>query len=190
LLRENNLNPYIIMGDCNARSANKQFIPDEMNLLTSNMKQCRQSKDQTVNHRGQKFLDLCSDHNLMILNGRMLGDKDGEFTFIDRKGSSVIDLCSVSIDLIQYIHNFAVLSHIYSDHMPIVLTSSLSEMECAITIIPLLPRLSCSNKIREKYQNKIHQMLSTVDVANANVQDTLSMLTNCVRKAAEKSSGT
>ena len=184
LLREYHLNSVLIMGDFNARLANNQYIPDEFNYNNSNINQFRQSKDTTVNTRGLKFLELCDTQNLIVLNGRMSGDNEGEFTFIDSKGRSVIDLCAVSLDLIQHMHNFEVLSHIYSDHMPIVLTVLHVRAVSGATVIPLLPKLNWSDKKKDKYQGEIQQILSRVDTTQDTVQRTLDSFTDCVRKAA------
>ena len=44
--------------------------------------------------RGQRLLDLCISSQLRILNGRMLGDPRGKFTYHGPQGSSVIDYLS------------------------------------------------------------------------------------------------
>ena len=52
---------------------------------------CRQSKDLHTNDFGRYLLRICEQFNLLILNGCLPGDKEGNYTFIARNGSSVID---------------------------------------------------------------------------------------------------
>ena len=56
----------------------------------------RRSKDKTVNRLGKKLIELCQDFNLFILNGRGEGDREGEWTFVSERGTSVVDYSLVS----------------------------------------------------------------------------------------------
>lgn len=40
----------------------------------------RNSKDTNVNEFGRQLLDICRHHNLLILNGKIIGDWIGECT--------------------------------------------------------------------------------------------------------------
>ena len=51
----------------------------------------RKSEDKSTNPYGSEFLSLVLNNNLIILNGRTLGDLSGSFTFIKPNGSSVVD---------------------------------------------------------------------------------------------------
>ena len=51
----------------------------------------RMSMDHTVNSLGRKLLNMCTITGLLILNGRIHGDKTGKFTFCNQMGYSVID---------------------------------------------------------------------------------------------------
>ena len=50
----------------------------------------RKNKDLGKNRHGALLLDFCKGTNMFILNGRLNGDKDGNFTC---KGTSVVDYC-------------------------------------------------------------------------------------------------
>lgn len=92
------------MGDCNARIGEKQVLPEE--VLGKDINCFRKSRDQILNKNGEQFIDLCNDHNLVILNGRITGFSEGHYTFIGGQGCSVIDFCSVSMNVLEYISEF------------------------------------------------------------------------------------
>jgi hypothetical protein len=50
-----------------------------------------QNRDANVGGWGHELLDLCYDARLLILNGRTLGDKSGEFTYMANKGRNILD---------------------------------------------------------------------------------------------------
>ena len=78
------------------------------------------SKDDSVNTNGHKLLELLATCNMYIVNGRTLGDFQGNFTCHHYNGSSTIDLACVSYQLQNYINHFKVLEPVwYSDHCPI-----------------------------------------------------------------------
>ena len=88
------------------------YIPD---VLTK-----RNSLDLNTNSYGKIFLNLIKNNQLIILNGRTLGDLTGNFTSIQKSGCSVIDYISVSNSLKSDIKYFKVLPFTeHSDHRPI-----------------------------------------------------------------------
>ncbi len=50
----------------------------------------RQNRDNNVGGWGCEFLDLCCDAELLILNGRTLSDKLGEFTCLANGGVALL----------------------------------------------------------------------------------------------------
>jgi hypothetical protein len=80
----------------------------------------RNTQDNVVNQFGRKLLDLCRHTNMCILNGRSLGDIQGQPTSYQYNGSSIIDYCVVKRELFRRIMYFTVLtpSHV-SDHSSI-----------------------------------------------------------------------
>jgi len=108
---------WLLIGDLNAR------IGKFNNYLSTGEQIDRNSKDLTINTRGKALIDILSETNMYILNGSGKKDDQGEFTFMNSNGASVIDLCAVSENL--FINNcinkeFSVLQSIYSSHSPIL----------------------------------------------------------------------
>ena len=84
----------------------------------------RVSQDSKVNEYGRKLINLCISTGLRIVNGRLHEDKDmGKYTYIKKRGCSVVDYVIGSSDLFKYIHNFKVNDHTsFSDHNSIELS--------------------------------------------------------------------
>jgi hypothetical protein len=117
----------MIIGDLNSRIGNCNECLEYNNEIDS---PCgihyyeslvnRYSKDQVTNYFGRKLLGLCRHNNMNILNGRVIGDLQGQYTSFQYNGSSVIDYCIVDHKLYEHILYFTVHdpSHV-SDHAPI-----------------------------------------------------------------------
>ena len=88
----------------------------------------RKSKDKINNKPGRQLLELCSENNFVILNGRSISDKNGEFTYISSLGSSVIDYTIVSQVLFNRV-DLAILSRPESAHMPLKLEFTMGQLE-------------------------------------------------------------
>lgn len=77
----------------------------------------RNNKDPKLpNNSGKLLLNLCKESGLRILNGRKIGDPQGNFTCITYNGCSVVDYILVSQELLKCIgyfevHNFTSLSN-------------------------------------------------------------------------------
>jgi hypothetical protein len=77
--------------------------------------------DTHVNTFGRKLLELCKTTQMLILNGRHLGDKGGKFTFFCSRGMSVNDYCIVSNSMWSLVNNFRIDDfNEFSDHAPLV----------------------------------------------------------------------
>ena len=63
-----------------------------------------------------KFME---NTGLTVLNGRLPGDRNGEYTFLGAMGSSVIDLCSILENIASFVSDFEVLAETFLDHLPI-----------------------------------------------------------------------
>ena len=126
------------------------------------------------NNSGKFLLELCKETGLRILNGRKVGDLDGNFTCIRYNGCSVVDYTLVSCDLYNVIgcfevHNFTP----FSDHRLIscsMLTSFLVHQNNNIELYPPIAKYLWNNDAIDNYvknlsskdcQQKIHNFLRT-----------------------------
>lgn len=114
----------LIAGDLNSRigreNENVEFYDVSVsdNVPSNNcIPNLRTSKDEVINKSGRELLTLCRHANLVILNGRTLGDFQGNCTSFQYNGTSVIDYCIVDRHLYEYILYFNVndVTHL-SDH--------------------------------------------------------------------------
>ena len=118
----------ILIGDFNSRigqleqSISHIYIDerDDMNSRQLFLKDKRTSQDTTTNKKGKDFLELCNKSQLVILNGRKLGDISGKYTCHKYNGSSVVDFIATSYNLYSKIKYFKVLEPVwFSDHCPL-----------------------------------------------------------------------
>ncbi|CAC5413157.1 unnamed protein product [Mytilus coruscus] len=86
------------------------------------MSKVRCSMDKSKNSYGNMLLEMCKNNNLIILNGRVNGDKEGKFTC---RQSSVVDYFICTYDFLCFVVNMYVkdFSKLYSDvHSPLILS--------------------------------------------------------------------
>ena len=121
---------FIMCGDFNARTGNKQPLIEEMSnypmqarddddddmYIKDNLS--RASKDDVINNFGKSLLDFCFLFDLAILNGCCPGDTFGDFTFVSSNGSSVIDLFLASECLVN-VCDLHVGDGLFSWHLPV-----------------------------------------------------------------------
>ena len=128
---------YIMLGgDFNARVGNMQDFIDEndedieflnlpQNYQIDRYKKFRSNQDQHKNSYGEKFIELAVTSKMKILNGRILGDLLGKYTYIGYNGISTVDYVLGSENLLMknFIHSFQVEElTLLSDHRPISVT--------------------------------------------------------------------
>lgn len=95
--RTNMLNDYIQHDHyCNIES---DILPDF--YIHDNEELIRNNCDSSINENGQSLIDMCIESQLRILNGRMLGDSLGYYTYYGPRGNSTIDYFVVSNDLLS-----------------------------------------------------------------------------------------
>ena len=77
----------------------------------------RNTRDIRVNTHGRKLLQLITNYDMMLANGRICGDMVGNYTCCQRNCCSVVDMLIVQRDLLPIIGYFKVLPFDwYSDH--------------------------------------------------------------------------
>lgn len=126
------LGNVLVTGDMNARTGNLQDFDQHCgeNCCHASMCDCvsitnrnvssRKSKDSVVNDYGKELLTLCKSSNLLMANGRLNNDTDGNFTRVGSTGNSVVDYLLVHIDELNCVSNFTVETKcVESDHRPL-----------------------------------------------------------------------
>ena len=121
----------ILCGDFNARTGTlvdfiqmdgENNVCDIPSNYTCDYVHKRSSMDKVVQKYGRKFVRLCVDNNMYILNGRTLGDLQGNATCYSPNGKSVVDYFTCSQELMRKIVKCQVKNlTIFSDHCPIEL---------------------------------------------------------------------
>ena len=83
--------------------------------------------NKTVNAFDRKLLQICFNTGVVVANGRLCNDKDGNFTFYTAQGRSVNDYLLVPPSEYRLINDFKVLPiNEFSDHMPVYFELDLS----------------------------------------------------------------
>ena len=126
--------PLMIMGDLNARTGTCHDFIDITNDVLNNddslhsddsINGFRNSEDKRKPcKRGKKVLEMCTELDISILNGRCVGDLFGKVTCFRSNGCSVVDYGLCSNDFINNISHFKVNTLLpwLSDHCAIELT--------------------------------------------------------------------
>ena len=103
--------PILLLGDFNSRTGGKNDINPEK-CSKSHLEQFglsfeRKSCDSKIDKYGRNLIDLCSDLNFHILNGRYGGDKNiGNFTCLKTIGQSIVDYAVISSSSLPLLSNF------------------------------------------------------------------------------------
>ena len=116
----------IMIGDFNSRTGEIQenitdnLEDDRLHINTRNNTNLRYNEDKTVNQFGKQLIAIIEEAQMIILNGRTLGDGRGSKTCHKYNGSSTVDYMIVSTSLIDNIITFRVLEpDWFTDHSPI-----------------------------------------------------------------------
>ena len=120
----------LLAGDFNARTKDHMdFIADDDTdyifgehtaYPADEFSMSRLNKDTgDVNAYGRSLIELCCTFNIHILNGRIFGDKEGNFTCFAHDGTSVVDYMIASTELFPKFTHFTVDDFDVSDHLPI-----------------------------------------------------------------------
>lgn len=165
MVEENNMDKCILLGDCNIRMGRLQSFDNEIEFNNVNIRQIRNSKDSVVNSRGKKLVDWFDNRGMLILNGRTLGDEEGEMTFVSKQGEAVNDVCAISYELLDSVSKFSVGSQTLSDHLPIELKLNL-RYNTVNKDMKLLPKLVWRNESKNIYLRRLEENLKKVEQSN------------------------
>ncbi len=168
----------ILLGDLNARIGN---FENEIQDLDDTPLDSRKSKDITVNKRGRILIDIIIDFDLKILNGTTESDREGEVTFLNSNGTSVIDLCLVSRKESEKFKNFEVLSSLESDHFPIVVTMSYPKSQEGIkNKCHKITRIKWNPEVYEQFKNSIIEHFEETETES--MEDIVSLIYSTAKK--------
>lgn len=118
----------ILTGDFNARTSTESdyihnddssssyiSLPDS---YTQDLPLHRNNSDNVCNGYGTSLLNMCCNHGIRILNGRMVGDLFGSHTFYSTQGVSCVDYTVVDVSLLPRVRYFSIADpdHLLSDH--------------------------------------------------------------------------
>ncbi len=122
----------VLLGDLNARTSTLNEVLTPCNFRDINVElepptswdfsklPRRNNQDKTLNANGKPFIELLQTTEMIILNGRTVGDIFGSPTCVQRNGISTVDYICVSPRLLQRVRYFKVGNLTpYSDHRPI-----------------------------------------------------------------------
>ena len=148
-------NKFIVVGDFNARTGNKEDILEadkhenvETTQFFSQIKTKRTNQDTKVNKYGNHLLDFCAATHTYIANGRTLGDLLGKLTCHEPRGSSTVDYAVIHESLKKSVKSFRVFPPSLSDHCPIKLELSYQKGQGTVKVN--YPKLKPSIKWNEK----------------------------------------
>jgi len=127
-----------IIGDLNSRIGAKQENHYRINTNGHNFDisqpdsvPIRLSCDTKMNSRGQKLMELLTNHDLLLANGRVCGDLNGKYTCCQKMGMSVVDMLIIPSDFINRLNYFTVADFDwYSDHAYISACFSVDINKC------------------------------------------------------------
>ena len=130
----------------------------------------RNNKDLHTNGYTSQFMDLLAQSNLVIANGRSLGDIYGEFTCVHYNGASTVDYFLLNEHLLTSVVELKILPLTdFSDHRPLNLLleiDAISYSDLAAFSFESVPEsykwddTSAESFINSQHQDNIKQLLS------------------------------
>lgn len=175
---------YCIVGDLNARIGVEQVL--DRNLLHGlpHINEIRCSKDDVINSKGKRLMETLEGLGGIVLNGRTIGDANGEFSFCGGVGSSVIDFCICSHSLLKFVHDFHIDCKPYSDHMPLCLSFVSPTSNNRNTVDSGPQKLHWNDKTSAKYSSKLSFLSSNTNLnLNATVDEMVLMIKNKIQQS-------
>ena len=193
------------ISDVNHDVLNSDTLITHDDLISNNMSIVRSNEDSTINSYGRQLIQLCKCSDLVILNGRTSGDREGKFTYIDKKGKSVIDLAVVSKEILYLVKSFKVWEpNVHSDHVLISLSlkcnvlhdmSVFNEISCTHRECNTLTRTKWKPDARDEFvnlmneeesRNKLNSIMDCLDdnTCELNLSNCLSKLDEVVKYAS------
>ena len=106
--RTSNLNDFLMSDDDNFDNSTHMYLKESIERLNDlGIPLKRTNMDCKVNNNGYKLLELCTNFDLRILNGRIGQDTNkGKFTCVSNHANSVVDYIIMSSCLIPRVKDF------------------------------------------------------------------------------------
>lgn len=122
-IKEENEEILILGGDWNARTG------EEGGLIVEGIgnEDVRISKDKLINKEGKILINELEERGWCIINGSK--EEEGEYTYVGKRGSSVIDYIIGNQEAIEYIRKMKIGHRTESDHLPLELEIEGEEIE-------------------------------------------------------------
>ena len=200
----------ILAGDLNARIGSLQdFILDDgvdhipgMGWYESdNFDIPRYAKDTVVNNFGRSLIDVCTELDLHVLNGRVHGDSPGQYTNITENGCSTVDYILVESSLYSKVQQFEVHALAESNHMPVqcildfnIKTDdifSIVNNDTQGSSLPQQCRFKWKTELRGHFMDKLRDDTSTADLrkvqelSTVEVDEAIKVFESVLHRAAE-----
>ncbi|XP_063915604.1 trichohyalin-like [Zophobas morio] len=147
--RQERRNNFIITGmEIRERTDAKEveeFLKKEIEAENREQKQgkrrgkTRKSKDKVENKDGKLLWELIEERGWELLNGVKEGDEEEEFTWIGKRGESVIDYVIVNGLAEEEVETFKIGERVDSDHVPLEVKYINKERKNKITISEDIP---------------------------------------------------
>ncbi|XP_068994227.1 trichohyalin-like [Neodiprion pinetum] len=80
----------------------------------------RKSKDRKINSEGRQLVQFLEETGWAIMNGNMEGDEEGEFTYVEGAGATVIDYAIGDIEVRYRVKRIEIGDRVDSDHQPVI----------------------------------------------------------------------
>jgi exonuclease III len=130
------------------------FLPN--NYITDSVHVLRNTQvHQNTNNYGKSIIELCSDSQLRILNGRTLGDSVGKATYFNYSGVTINDYCICSASFLKNITSFHAgdFDTNLSDHCPITvkMLSRSVHYEHELALRPKPINIKWSKSVEEQF---------------------------------------
>ena len=199
----------LVAGDLNARVGslydylpddNVDHIPNVNWYEPSNFNIPRNSKDTSTNEFGDHLSVMCIELEIYILNGRIDGDLNGEFTNITENGKSVVDYVLADQTIINVVKSFCVSDIAEANHLPLqcVLGVKFDQSEELVNAqnalhvsLSNIPKFKWKNNLRSDFLNTLSDadslasFNSVLNLADNSVDEAVKMFVDVIHKAAE-----
>ena len=203
----------IVAGDLNARIGSIQdYIDDNVQHMfgmqwyePDNFDLPRCAKDTVVNNFGRSLIELCTELDIHVLNGRAAQDCPGQYTNINESGCSTVDYFMVETPLYESVVNFEVSEFPVSNHMPVQCTFDLHVDNVTQSVteqgenvwyyqrdLPQQCKFRWKSESKNQFVESMHDNVTATELARAevcaddnNIEEAIEIIESVLHRAAE-----